>query len=94
MANFKGMTNEPVELPVLLSARERMVHELQNGLDADERGFLRSLVANQPEWPLLGVAHLEQLPGIRWKRRNLAQLQQKNPEKFASQADALARRLG
>lgn len=91
--NFKGMTSEPVELPELLAARERMMHELQSGLDAEERRFLLSLVANQPEWPLLGIEHLDQLPGIRWKRHNLGQLQKANTRKFAEQADRLARLL-
>ena len=92
--NFKGMTAEPVELPQLLAARERMVQELQSGLDADECHFLLSLVAGGPEWPLLGIAHAEQLPGIRWKLHNLAQLQRKSPRKFAEQAETLAQRLG
>lgn len=92
--NFKGMTTEPVELPALLDARERMVQELQNALDTDERRFLLSLVAGRPEWPLLGIAHIEHLPGIRWKLHNLAQLERKSPAKFAEQADALARQLG
>lgn len=92
--NFKGMTIEPVELSALLAARERMLRELQDGLDADERGFLLSLVAGRPEWPLLRIAHLEHLPGIRWKLHNLTQLEQKSPRKFAEQIDALARRLG
>ena len=91
--NFKGMTTEPVELPELLAARERMVHELQRGLDAAERRFLLSLVANKPEWPLLGIEHLDQLPGIRWKLRNIGLLEQKHPQKFAEQADTLARLL-
>lgn len=43
--NFAGMTAEPVELDVLLAAREQMVRELQQGLTADERRFLLSLVA-------------------------------------------------
>lgn len=91
--NFKGMTAEPVDLPQLLAARERMVHELQSGLDADERRFLLSLVAGRPEWPLLGIAHAEHLPGIRWKLHNLAQLERKSPGKFAEQAEALSKRL-
>ena len=92
--NFKGMTTEPVELAALLAARERMVQELQGGLDADERRFLLSFVAGRPEWPLLGIAHAEHLPGIRWKLHNLAQLERKSPGKFAEQADALAQLLG
>ena len=92
--NFKGMTAEPVELAQLLAAREQMVHELQSGLDADERRFLLSLVAGRPEWPLLGIVHVEHLPGIRWKLHNLAQLERKSPRKFAEQAEVLSQRLG
>lgn len=91
--NFKGMTTDPVELSELLATRERMVLELQAGLDADERRFLLSLVTNQPEWSLLGFAHIDQLPGIRWKLHNLRQLQKTNAKKHAEQVDALAKRL-
>lgn len=92
--NFKGMTAEPVELPQLLATRERMVNELQSGLDTDERRFLLSLAAGCPEWPLLGIAHAEHLPGIRWNLHNLAQLERKSLRKFAEQAEALSQCLG
>jgi predicted nucleotidyltransferase component of viral defense system len=91
--NFSGMTAEPVPIEALLDARERMLAELQNGLTPDERRFLLSLVSAEPEWPLLGMAHLEHLPGLRWKLHNLARLRKANARKFAEQADALARRL-
>ncbi|MBK6745394.1 nucleotidyl transferase AbiEii/AbiGii toxin family protein [Ottowia sp.] len=91
--NFQGMTAEPVPLEALLAARERLVQEIQRGLDEDERRFLLSLVADTPEWGRLGIAHLEHLPGVRWKLRNLAQLRKTNPKKFAEQADLLAARL-
>lgn len=91
--NFAGMTVETVELAQLIAARERMVDELQRGLDADERTFLVSLARGEPEWRLLEIEHLEQLPGIRWKLHNLAQLAKSNPKKLSEQADALARLL-
>ncbi|MCF7980307.1 MAG: nucleotidyl transferase AbiEii/AbiGii toxin family protein, partial [Chromatiaceae bacterium] len=91
--NFAGMTAEPVPLDALLAAQERMVRELQQGLDENERRFLLSLVAGTPDWSLLGIAHLEHLPGIRWKLHNLAQLQKTNVKKFAEQADVLAANL-
>ena len=69
---------------------ERMVRELQRGLDDNERRFLVSLVAGTPDWSLLGIAHLEYLPGIRWKLHNLAQLQKTNAKKFAEQAELLS----
>ena len=92
--NFAGMTAEPVELDALLAARERMMRELQQGLSADERRFLLSLVAAAPEWSLLGVPHLDQLPGLRWKLQNLERLRKTNARKFAEQSDALARLFG
>ena len=91
--NFKGMTEEPVALEALLAARERMVRELHRDLSAAERRFLLSLVAAEPEWSLLGVEHLEQLPGLQWKLQNLERLRKANPKKFAAQSDALAKLL-
>jgi hypothetical protein len=61
--NFQGITTEPVPLDALLAARERMVRELQQRLDDNERRFLLSLVAGAPDWALLNIAHLEYLPG-------------------------------
>ena len=90
--NFQGMTADPIPLLALLAARERMIRELQHGIDANERRFLLSL-AGAPEWPLLGIAHLEQLPRIRWELRNLLQLQKSNARRFAQQTEALRTRL-
>ena len=91
---FKGLTTAPVELKALLSARERMVAELQASLDAAEREFLLSLARNEPKWDLLGIAHLEQLPGVRWKLENLGRLAKSNPKKLKEQAQELERLLG
>ncbi|MEK6211909.1 MAG: nucleotidyl transferase AbiEii/AbiGii toxin family protein [Pseudomonadota bacterium] len=90
---FRGMTAEPVELDALLSVRERMVAELQAGVDAEEREFLLSLARNEPNWTLLGIEHLEQLPGIRWKLTNLERLAKANPKKLNAQAQELERLL-
>ena len=86
---FKGMTTEPVALKALVSARERMIAELKAGLDAAEREFLLSLARNEPNWNLLGIEHLEQLPGIRWKLANLGRLANSNPKKLKEQARML-----
>ena len=91
---FRGMTAEPVELEALLAARERMVTELRAGLDAEEREFLLSLARNEPNWALLGIEHLEQLPGIRWKLANLDRLAKANPKKLKAQARELEQVVG
>jgi len=88
-ATFRGMTTEPVELQSLLAARDRMIAELQAGLDADEREFLLSLARNEPNWGVLGIEHLEQLPGMRWKLTNLERLARANQKKFKAQTEQL-----
>ena len=90
---FKGMTAEPVALEELIATRDRLIHELQKGLDADERKFLISFVRNQPEWNLLGTTHFPDLPGIRWKLSNLEKLAKRSPQKFMAQASVLESRL-
>lgn len=89
--NFVGMTTDPVSLDILLASRDRMITELQAGLDDSERQFLLSLVSGEPTWSLLGIDHLEHLPAIRWKLQNLAQLKKSNEKKFAEQLGALAK---
>jgi predicted nucleotidyltransferase component of viral defense system len=91
---FKGMTAEPVELSELIATRERLIREIHQGLDSNERKFLITFVRNQPDWSLLGIPHLAELPGIRWKLHNLGQLAKLRPEKFEKQAEALERLLG
>jgi len=91
---FKGMTAETVELSDLIAARERLIRELQQGLNADERNFLISFVRNQPDWRLLGIPHISELPGIRWKLHNLGLLANLSPKKFEKQAEAVERLLG
>jgi hypothetical protein len=87
--NFQGMTADPVTLDSLIATRKRLVRQIQRELNDDERRFLLSLVRAEPEWSLLGIAHLEYLPGVRWKLQNLLQLRKVNARKFQEQADAL-----
>lgn len=87
--NFQGMTEDPVPLDALIATRERLVRQIQRELNADECRFLLSLVRAEPEWSLPGIAHLEHLPGVRWKLQNLRQLRKANAKDFAEQAHAL-----
>ena len=77
--SFAGMTTEPVTMEALLETRDRLFQELPAALDANEREFLRTLVRVEPDWALLGIAHLEELPAIRWRLQNLEKLARTNP---------------
>jgi len=90
---FQGMTADPVALETLLETREALVKKLHTELDANERNFLISLVRAAPEWNLLEIGHVAELPAIRWKLQNLEQLQKRNPTKHAEQVEALEKLL-
>jgi predicted nucleotidyltransferase component of viral defense system len=92
--SFAGMTTEPVTMEALLETRDRLFLELPAALDANEREFLRTLVHVEPDWALLGIAHLKELPAIRWRLQNLEKLARTNPDRLSALADALAQRLG
>ena len=89
--SFDGMTTEPVTLDTLLETRERLFHELPAALDANEREFLLTLVRAEPNWKLLGIPHLEELPAIRWRLQNLEQLAKTQPARFCALSDTLGK---
>ena len=89
--SFDGMTTEPVTLDTLLQTRERLFHELPAALDANEREFLLTLVRAEPNWKLLGIPHLEELPAIRWRLQNLEQLAKTQPARFCALSDTLGK---
>jgi predicted nucleotidyltransferase component of viral defense system len=86
---FAGMTTNAVPLQDLLVTRTRMMHVLQTGLDAEERRFLISLVAGAPDWDVLRLPHIAQLPAVQWKLLNLERLKRENPGRFAEQREQL-----
>jgi predicted nucleotidyltransferase component of viral defense system len=72
-AHFRGMTAEPVRAEALLESRERLLVRVANWLDEPSRAFLRSVEDEKPDFGLIGLAHANELPGVRRKLHNLTQ---------------------
>ena len=89
-SQFAGMTREPVSLETLTDVRRRLVQEVNGGLTNDERNFLLSIKAGTPEWFRLPIEHLEKLPVLQWKLRNVGKME---PAKHRQAIDALKRVL-
>ena len=69
---FAGMTEEIVEVQVLVQAREEMIAALQARLTGNVCEFLLSVEREAPQWQRLDLpAHVPDLPAIRWKLLNL-----------------------
>ena len=71
---FENMTQTVVPLDELVAVRERLVGLIHEGLTDDEREFLISFKNRKPNWDLLGLDGISQLPAIKWKQINLAKM--------------------
>jgi len=78
---FAGMTEEPVTLADLEATREALIANLRAAFTQDDKSFLLSLKSGEPDWELLGISGVENLPAVRWKLLNLAKL---NPSRRAA----------
>ena len=73
-AEFAGMAKEEVSVSVLTETRARMVGLIRKDLDADEKRFLLSMKQGEPEWDVLGIPHLRDLPALQWKLQNIRRM--------------------
>ena len=72
---FAGMTEEPLPLEDLIAAREAIVAAIVGNMPDDHRRFLVSFERGEPEWDLLGLKHVQELPAVRWRQLNLDKLE-------------------
>ncbi|WP_205206767.1 nucleotidyl transferase AbiEii/AbiGii toxin family protein [Asaia sp. As-1742] len=71
---FVGMTEEPITLTELETAREAIIAEMVAAMPDNHRRFLVSFKRGEPNWELLGIPEAQHLPAVMWKQRNLAKL--------------------
>lgn len=81
---FSGMTQQEKSLESLLSVTTLLPQALKSHLTDRDRQFLLSYKQNTPDWSLYRYPEIQHLPAIRWKLRNLAVLNDKNPAKFTA----------
>jgi len=86
---FAGMTAEPIDLDALLSARKRMIGDIQARLNGNAAEFLMTLQAAEPDFTLIGLPQAADLPAIKWKLLNLNKLMADNLDKYRAQSEAL-----
>lgn len=71
---FKTMAKQEVSRAELERARVQLVDNIHSLLTLQERQFLLSFKRLQPDWSLLGIEGIEQLPAVRWKMHNLSKM--------------------
>lgn len=71
---FEGMTEEAVPVEELISTQDSMITALIGSMPDRHREFLIGFERGEPDWSLLSLPHIADLPAIRWRQRNLDKL--------------------
>lgn len=71
---FVNMTEKNLTQNELEDARQKLVEVINASLTDQERQFLMSFKSRLPQWELLEMEGIEQLPAVRWKMQNLAKM--------------------
>lgn len=88
---FAGMAAEDVEYEELVAVRVRLIETIRNTMTANEKKFLLSMKQGNPDWALIPVAGIDQLPGLQWKLINIRNMK---PERRAEALQKLQTVLG
>jgi predicted nucleotidyltransferase component of viral defense system len=71
---FIGMTLIPVTLTELEQTREKMIALINQQLTDKQRYFLLSFKQGEPDWALLNLPGIENLPAVQWKLLNIRRM--------------------
>ena len=71
---FVGMTDQPLQLDDLVEARASLIAAVTGQMPEEHREFLLSFERGSPDWSLLGLISVENLPAVRWRQHNLDKL--------------------
>lgn len=74
---FQGMTTIEVTPDELIQARNELIKTIQASLTAEEKQFLLGLKDLNPNWDLLGLEGINELPAVKWKLLNLKKMNAK-----------------
>jgi predicted nucleotidyltransferase component of viral defense system len=85
---FAGMAAEEVEYDELVAVRERLIDTIKNTMTENEKKFLLSIKQGQPDWGLMPVADIEQLPAIQWKLANIRKMDKKKQKESLQKLQA------
>jgi len=69
--NFVGMTTDEITLDILLEARKKLIADVVGNMPENHKEFLHSFYRRKPDWKMLGVDGVENLPAVRWRELNL-----------------------
>ena len=90
---FTGMTFTAFSYKDYESTRTRLIKEIHDHLTDTSKSFLLSFKSGTPDWELMPLENLRNMPAVQWKLANIVKLKTQNPEKHNAQLKALENTL-
>jgi len=88
---FRDMASVAVSCEELEDTRNMLITKVAQDLTLPERQFLLSLKEGKPQWDLLGLEGVQNLPAVQWKLLNIGRMA---PEKHRQAVRKLRDYLG
>ncbi|MEP9403880.1 nucleotidyl transferase AbiEii/AbiGii toxin family protein [Sphingomonas sp. VNH70] len=92
-AQFEGMPFEPFSYEDHVQTLDRLVAAVHGALSADDRRFLESFDAGDPEWERFPWPTLAELPAPQFKLMNIRKFRDEQPDRHAAGLAALREAL-
>ena len=93
-AQFAGMTEGAFSYSDFETTRAHLVTEINCLLTDDDKIFLVSFKAGEPQWGLYPIVSLQNMSAVQWKFLNINKLLNKSPDKHGEQLELLRKSLG
>lgn len=87
---FRGMVLTAVTVHDLEQTRDTMMARIRSKLTERQRQFLLSFKRGEPDWELVSLTGVAELPAVKWKLQNIRLMK---PEKHAQALERLRRML-
>ena len=91
---FTGMTKQTFTYEDFQKTWQQLIQVIKKELLPRDKEFLISFKRAKPDWNLIDVPCLQNMPAVSWKLENLQTLIRKNPQKHAEQLRLLQDVLG
>jgi predicted nucleotidyltransferase component of viral defense system len=86
---FQGMTDLNISYEELENIREQLIQTIKRILNEQDKQFLISFKKGTPNWDLIKMPQVANLPGIRWKLMNIVKMDRRKATEYLAKLEAV-----
>ncbi len=86
---FAGMTDLNISYEEMAYVREKLIQSIKDMLNVQDKKFLISVENGAPNWELLQLPNVTNLPGVKWKLINLNKMDKQKAKDYLAKLEAV-----